>query len=251
MAKMNYPTYEPSYGYMTEKIRHAYVAMAIDKKILPSTAYRMHDIMSLSAPNNPSKPIQFWQLYSVLGQKRIVGIIQNFYRRVYKDKAWFRTVFASVGDERHHVRTQSAMWLDAMGGGLKYHGAEFRLNFHHQHNAFQLMNEKGAERWIKLMVETLDAYENYMTRDPRVRASLNTFLGYFMDKYEQEFGFQTTSVFGPKNASMSRKINFMNMTDADIEALSEAELKEGLAGRGVGVKKQLQKSELVKLAKRL
>lgn len=101
------------------------------------------------------------------------------------------------------------------------------------------------------MVETLDAYENYMTRDPRVRASLNTFLGYFMDKYEQEFGFQTTSVFGPKNAPMSRKVNFMNMTDADIEALSEAKLKEGLAGRGVGVKKQLQKSELVKLAKRL
>jgi len=31
MAKINYPTYEPSYGYMTEKIRHAYVAMAIDK----------------------------------------------------------------------------------------------------------------------------------------------------------------------------------------------------------------------------
>ena len=43
----------------------------------------------------------------------------------------------------------------------------------------------------------------------------------------------------------------MNMTNADIEALSEAKLKEGLAGRGVGVKKQLQKSELVKLAKRL
>mgnify|MGYP000553959930 CR=1 FL=1 len=80
---------------------------------------------------------------------------------------------------------------------------------------------------------------------------INTFLGYFMDKYEQEFGFQTTSVFGPKNAPMSRKVNFMNMTDADIEALSEAKLKEGLAGRGVGVKKQLQKSELVKLAKRL
>ena len=57
------------------------------------------------------------------------------------------------------------MWLDVMGGGLKYHGAEFRLNFHHQHNAFQLMNEKGAERWIKLMVETLDACQNFVTPD--------------------------------------------------------------------------------------
>ena len=236
---------------MTEKIRHAYIAKAIDKKILPSTAYRMQDIVSLSAPSNSSKPIQFWQLYSVLGQKRIVRIVQNFYRRVYQDKDWFRMVFARVGDESHHVRTQSAMWLDAMGGGLKYHGAEFRLNFHHQHNAFQLMNEKGAERWIKLMVETLDTSQKYMTRDPRVRDSLNTFLGYFMDKYEEEFGFQATSVFGPNNAAVSQKMNFMNMTDADIEALSEAELKKGLAGRGVGVNKQLQKSELVELAKRL
>ena len=113
------------------------------------------------------------------------------------------------------------------------------------------MNEKGAERWIKLMVETLDKSQKYMTRDPRVRASLNTFLGYFMDKYEEEFGYQTTSVFGPNNAAVSKKMNFMNMTDADIEALSEAELKKGLAGRGVGVNKQLQKSELVELAKRL
>ena len=251
MAKTNYPSYEPSYGYMTEKIRHAYIAKAIDKKILPPTAHRMQDIVSLSAPSNSSKPIQFWQLYSVLGQKRIVRIVQNFYRRVYQDKDWFRMVFARVGDESHHVRTQSAMWLDAMGGGLKYHGAEFRLNFHHQHNAFQLMNEKGAERWIKLMVETLDTSQKYMRHDPRVRISINTFLEYFMDKYASDFGFQTNSVFGPINAPVKRKLNFMNMTDAEIETLSAFELKEGLADRGVDVKKQLQKRELVKLAKRL
>ena len=40
MAKINYPTYEPSYGYMTEKIQHAYVAMAIDKK---SSIYGVSD----------------------------------------------------------------------------------------------------------------------------------------------------------------------------------------------------------------
>lgn len=236
---------------MTEKIRHAYIAKAIDKKILPSTAYRMQDIVSLSAPSNSSKPIQFWQLYSVLGQKRIVRIVQNFYRRAYLDKDWFRMVFARVGDESHHVRTQSAMWLDAMGGGLKYHGAEFRLNFHHQHNAFQLMNEKGAERWIKLMVKTLATSQKYMRHDPRVRISINTFLEYFMDKYASDFGFQTNSVFDPINAPVKRKLNFMNMTDAEIETLSAFELKEGLADRGVDVKKQLQKRELVKLAKRL
>ena len=127
----------------------------------------MHDIVSLLAPNNPSKPIQLWQLYSVLGQKRIVGIIQNFYKRVYLDEAWYRTVFKRFGNEQYHVRTQSAMWPDAMGGGFQYHGAEFRLNFHHQHNAFQLMNENGAELWIKLMLETLDTSQKFMTRDLR------------------------------------------------------------------------------------
>ena len=58
-----------------------------------------------------------------------------------------------------------------------------------------------------------------MTRNPRVRASLNTFLGCFMDKYEQELGFQTNSVFGPNNAPVSQKMSFMKMTYADIEAL--------------------------------
>ena len=59
------------------------------------------------------------------------------------------------------------MWLDAMGGGLKYHGAEFRLSFHHQHNAFELMNEKGAERWIKLMFETLDTSQKIYDTQPQ------------------------------------------------------------------------------------
>jgi len=38
------------------------------------------------------------------------------------------------------------MWIDVMGGGFFYQGGEYRLNFHHTHNAFELMNEKGAQR---------------------------------------------------------------------------------------------------------
>ena len=251
MPNPSYPAYTPSHGYMTEKIQRAYIAAAIKDKTLPDNAHRIPDIVTLDASVNPSKPIQFWQLYSVLGQKRIVRIVQNFYRRVYRDEPWFWSVFARIGDTSHHVRTQSAMWLDVMGGGFKYHGAEFRLHFHHQHNAIELMNKKGAERWIKLMVQTLDDTAEYMTDDPRIRVSLNKFLAYFTTKYTADFGFQTSIMFGQTNAPMKRKLNFMNMPDSKIEALSETELQEGLIDRGVRVSGQADKSALIKLAKRL
>ena len=249
MPNPSYPAYTPSHGYMTEKIQRAYIAAAIKDKTLPDNAHRIPDIVTLDASVNPSKPIQFWQLYSVLGQKRIVRIVQNFYRRVYRDEPWFRSVFARIGDTSHHVRTQSAMWLDVMGGGFKYHGAEFRLHFHHQHNAIELMHKKGAELWIKLMVQTLDDTAEYMTDDPRIRVSLNTFLAYFTAKYAADFGFQTSITFGQTNAPMKRKLNFMNMPDSKIEALSEIELREGLIDRGVRVSGQADKSALIKLAK--
>ena len=251
MPNPSYPAYTPSHGYMTEKIQRKYIAAAIKDKTLPSNAHQMPDVLALNASEDPSKPIQFWQLYSVLGQKRIVRIVQSFYQRVYRDEPWFSSVFARIGDTSHHVRTQSAMWLDVMGGGFKYHGAEFRLNFHHQHNAIELMNKKGAQRWIRLMIQTLDDTAEYMTDDPRVRISINTFLAYFMTKYAADFGFQTNIMFGPTNPTVMQKINFRNMTDAAIEALSELELRAALTGRGFSLDKNTPLQELVQKAKRL
>jgi truncated hemoglobin YjbI len=251
MPNPSYPAYTPSHGYMTEKIQRKYIAAAIKDKTLPSNAHRMPDVLALNASEDPSKPIQFWQLYSVLGQKRIVRIVQSFYQRVYRDEPGFSSVFARIGDTSHHVRTQSAMWLDVMGGGFKYHGAEFRLNFHHQHNAIELMNKKGAQRWIRLMIQTLDDTAEYMTDDPRVRISINTFLAYFMTKYAADFGFQTNIMFGPTNPTVMQKINFRNMTDAAIEALSELELRAALTGRGFSLDENTPLQELVQKAKRL
>jgi truncated hemoglobin YjbI len=251
MPNPSYPAYTPSHGYMTEKIQRKYIAAAIKDKTLPSNAHQMPDVLALNASEDPSKPIQFWQLYSVLGQKRIVRIVQSFYQRVYRDEPWFSSVFARIGDTSHHVRTQSAMWLDVMGGGFKYHGAEFRLNFHHQHNAIELMNKKGAQRWIRLMIQTLDDTAEYMTDDPRVRISINTFLAYFMTKYAADFGFQTNIMFGPTNPTVMQKINFRNMTDAAIEALSELELRAALTGRGFSLDENTPLQELVQKAKRL
>jgi len=117
MLKTYYPNFEPSSGYMTETVQRAYISKAIEINVLPKEAHRMPEIISLVASNDSQKPIQFWQLFSVLGQNNIVRIVQRFYDRVYKDEPWFTSVFARIGDASHHMRTQASMWLDVMGRG--------------------------------------------------------------------------------------------------------------------------------------
>lgn len=248
MSKFDLPKYPTRDGYMSEKIQLGYITAAIEKKLLPVDAHRMAEIVSLTAPSDVSKPIQFWQLYSVLGQDPIVGIVQMFYERVFADEDWFTSVFASVGGVGHHINTQASMWIDVMGGGPYYHGAESRLKFHHTHNGMQLMNQKGAGRWSRLMLDTLDASADLMAHDPRVRRSNNTFLSHFMTKYSEEFDFENRSVFGETNPALKRKINFMKMTEQAIEALSVVELREALADRGVDMTEYQGKPALVSKA---
>ncbi len=140
------------------------------------------------------------------------------------------------------------MWIDVMGGGSYYHGGEYRLNFHHTHNAMSLMNDDGAERWVKLMVETLNDPELDMTDDARVRPAINSFLSHFMDRYAAEFDFSANHTFGHLNEAVKRKTNFMNMTTDAIEALSEDELKGALVMRGVNVDQHGSKMQLVSKA---
>jgi len=235
MAQVDLPEFPTQLGFMTDKIQRDYIQAAVADGLLPEQAYRMPDIVSLTASSDASKPIQFWQLYSVLGQDPIVNIVHDFYQRVFEQDSWFKSVFESVGNLNHHVNTQASMWIDVMGGGPYYHGGEFRLSFHHTHNAMQLMNKEGAELWSKLMVETLDASADIPTKDPRIRISLNTFLDFFMGKYADEFSFENRSFFGETNPAYKRKINFMKMTKEAIEALSEAELADALLAQGVDV----------------
>ncbi|WP_170378156.1 hypothetical protein [Ruegeria atlantica] len=245
MFRVDLPKFPTRHGYMSERIQQAYIKSAIDKGLLPPEALQMAEVVSLTAPGDLSKPIQFWQLYSVLGQEPIVGIVHRFYERVFADEPWFTSVFERVGGLNHHVTTQASMWIDVMGGGPYYHGAEFRLSFHHTHNAIALMNDKGAKRWVTLMRETLDASSDLMADDPRVRTSLNTFLTYFMTKYADEFAFEDRHVFGDTNGQLKRRINFMKMTTEAIEALSEEELSEALKERGVDVSQYPNKQALV------
>jgi truncated hemoglobin YjbI len=248
VTKINYPAYPTQHGYMTENIQRAYIEVAVSKDLLPTDAHRMADVVSLTAATDVGKSIQFWQLYSVLGQDPIVRLIQRFYERVFADEPWFTNVFARVGRVDHHINTQAAMWIDVMGGGSYYHGGEFRLNFHHTHNAIELMNDKGAQRWSKLMLDTLDTSADLMTDDPRVRPSINTFLSHFMKKYADEFAFESESLFGATNPPLKRKINFMRMTAAEISALTEADISKTLAGLGVDVSQYHGKDDLIEKA---
>lgn len=233
---------------MTEKIQRDYIQAAMAKELLPTQAHRMADILSLTAPSDVSSSIQFWQLYSVLGQEPIVELVQGFYQRVFEQEDWFRSVFERVGSINHHINTQASMWIDVMGGGPYYHGAEYRLNFHHTHNAMQVMNEKGADLWSKLMLETLDASLHLTADDPRIRRSINTFLSFFMSKYADEFAFENRSFFGETNPSYKRKVNFRKMTEQAIAALSETELAEALSDHGVDVSKYESKAAKVNKA---
>ncbi len=245
MTLMDLPKFPTRHGYMSERIQQTYIKAAVEEGLLLPEAHRMTEVVSLTAPSDKAKPIQFWQLFSVLGQDAIVGVVARFYGRVFADEPWFTSVFERVGGLNHHVATQASMWIDVLGGGPYYHGAEFRLSFHHAHNAMALMNDRGAERWVKLMRETLDTSSDLMTDDPRVRISINTFLSYFMSKYAEEFGFADRHLFGETNPPLKRRINLMKMTTEAIEALSERELSDALAERGVDVSQYPNKQALV------
>ena len=67
MNKMPNSKYEPAYGYMTEKIQLGYISSAIEEKTLPINAHRMHEIISLLAPNSQFKPIQFGSYFLYWG----------------------------------------------------------------------------------------------------------------------------------------------------------------------------------------
>tara|TARA_R110002051_G_C8769269_1_gene503260 strand:- start:31153 stop:31908 length:756 start_codon:yes stop_codon:yes gene_type:complete len=245
MKDFTYPIHPTGLGYMTEKTRRDYIASAVAKNLLPANAHRVPEIVSLDASQNSTKPIQFWQLYSVFGQNPIVRIVENFYERVFSDEDWFTSVFERVGGVGHHINTQASMWIDVMGGGPYYHGAEFRLNFHHTHNALQLMNDKGAQRWSQLMLDTLEASTADMTDDPRVRTSINTFLSYFMGKYSDDFGFENRSFFGATNPPFKQRVNFLKMSQKAIEALTESEIRDALKELGVDASSYVNKEELV------
>jgi len=146
---------------------------------------------NLRADPDTSKPLYFWQLYSVLGTDRIIKVVENLYTSIANDEEepWLPHAFTRLCDWEHHIQTQAGFWLDAMGRGKCYHGGEYRLHFHHHHNAGHVMTQVGAARWMHHMRHALDISD--LGSDPRVRGTIEEFLRTRMEKYAEQFSFET------------------------------------------------------------
>lgn len=69
-------TFAPSCGYATRDARREWLAL----HGMPDAGASL-SALELTADPDTSKPLYFWQLYSLIGQKRIVALVYAFYRR--------------------------------------------------------------------------------------------------------------------------------------------------------------------------
>jgi truncated hemoglobin YjbI len=145
---------------------------------------------SLVASTNLDDPLYFWQIYSLIGHKPLVALVTDFYKRVFDDTEndWFRGVFVAIAPLNHHIMTQAAYWVDAFGGGKRYHGGNYRVNFHHTYNAREVMNARGAKRWMHHMTNTLISAKDtgVFKKDPRILPCIVDFLDAKMRTYAHE-----------------------------------------------------------------
>jgi hypothetical protein len=133
MANPDEANFHPCAGYATAAARVEFMescgkSAGPNRQLTPS---------ELTADPDTSKPLFYWQLFSILGYDRIESLIRTFYNRVFADNEdpEFKEAFVRVSGVEHHIETSTSYWCDAFGGGPHYHGSHYRLNFHHTHNA--------------------------------------------------------------------------------------------------------------------
>mmetsp|Transcript_29241 Transcript_29241/g.59815 ORF Transcript_29241/g.59815 Transcript_29241/m.59815 type:complete len:228 (+) Transcript_29241:101-784(+) len=184
------PKFHPSCGYATKESRMEWYR---DQGLPAPSGDAKPTSEELTANPDRSHPLYYWQLFSLLGYDRIEMLVRKFYERVLADASnpHFQHAFTRIGDLEHHVETQTNFWVDSMGGGAMYHGSLYRLNFHHEHNARQVMNAEGATLWMNHMGTTLKELEPvFRAIDPRIPACIVTFLETKMKKYSEQFGWR-------------------------------------------------------------
>ena len=205
-AKGSISIMEPSYGVMTRQARSKFLDWSgytnqrheQDDKALDESHRR---ILSLRASPDAKDPLFFWQIYSLTGREPVLEILTTFYNRVFDDEEaeWFRSIFDELSSKAYHIQVQTQMWIDCFGGGRLYGGGEFRLDFHHRESqAIELMNARGAERWVYHMKASLDQQDDRLKDiDERIRPAINSFLQFFIETYGKNFDFPTTpNLFG-------------------------------------------------------
>lgn len=146
-------------------------------------------IMSLNASVKIEDPIYFWQLRSVIGKKRIKGIITHFYQNVFDDAnaPWFRDFFIDLGPLDYHVNAQTKFWWDLTGPGNEYTGGMKRLKLKHR-LAQEVMTDKGSARWMYHFMKAL-RQSDLGNQPVRVIVCIIDFINFFMKRYATEFDF--------------------------------------------------------------
>ena len=186
----NYPLFVPKYGNLTQKIRDEYISHNIKNNSMSEHSFNIPKITSLIASNDSSDKLYFWQLYSILGIYPIKMLITVFYTKIFSDNKndWFRNEFIELGTLEYHIKGQTNFWLDIMGGGEKYLKSEKAVFYKHK-NAESIMTQKGANRWMKHMINSLYEVNLCQLNDKRIIPCISDFLYYFMEKYSKEFDF--------------------------------------------------------------
>jgi truncated hemoglobin YjbI len=235
-------------GYATEQGRQDWLA-----------AHGVKDgfglIQSLDADPDPTQPLYYWQLHSLLGPRKIEEIIRRFYTRVYADEEdpAFRRAFTQISGIEHHIETQTAFWLDNFGGGRKYHGSDFRLNFHHTNNAKSVMNAGGAKRWMHHMGLTMCEMD-FSSIDVRIKPCLVEFLRTKIKKYAKSHGWKFDQrdfdwvERDPEMVALYERETCEGLTAFRLEAFNARELRRYLTHRGVDMSGCVEKADLLALA---
>lgn len=186
--------FESKLGFATKETRDEFIELknneSYNKEVLDANISFPE---TLQADPDTSKPLYFWQLFSILGRDPFVAIATEFYNRIFdpsiEDDEVFRGAFTNVTSKDMHIKAQSAYWIDAMGGGRVYFGGHSRLGFHHFSNhAEPVMNAYGAKRWMWHMKHAIQSVDFQQYHDPRILPCLVEFLRSKMWSYANEFG---------------------------------------------------------------
>ena len=181
--------FEPSPGYVNVKNRQDYLLYFHGVKKEGDGSHKVEDLptKSLEASTNINDQLYFWQLYSLIGDGPIKELLRDFYERIFSDDEapWFRDAFVDVRDMEEHIEGQSSYWIDAFGGGKHYPGGNTRVFARHGGNAQDLMNNKGARRWMHHMGGALLAMKEKkrFADDPRILPCIVEFLKSRMISY--------------------------------------------------------------------
>lgn len=256
--------FHPSCGYATREVRlewfqvHGLPYNDLGAKIASE---------ELTANPDTTTPLYYWQLYSLLGPDRIEAVVKRFYERVYEDdeNPFFRQAFTRIGSIDHHIDTQAAYWQDAFGGGKTYHGSNYRLKFHHEHNADQVMNAEGAERWMFHMGLALKEFEPvFKAIDPRIPPCIVDFLETKMNKYAEQFGwkFQSkdfdhvksqdahtgiflSSLYGNTNSAENQRQGNTIYSRHELQSMSIKTIKSVCRQLQINIEHCLEKEEMI------